>query len=634
MSTESTSKPSAFYALLTGIDDYLSPDILNLSGCINDVHMVAGLLQKKFDVAQSCLKILTNEQATHANIKAAFKEHLISQAKAWSDAGKPEPGPAFLFHYSGHGSQAPDPTGGKPGGMDETIVPCDSRTEGVYDIKDWELGAMLDELTDYGADNVTVIMDCCHSGSGTRGTERPALVKTRRCPPDTRPQPNRNPNLKKTTRALSAKQWLSQEKYVLLAACRNTEEANEHHVPEGDGWTAHGAMSYFLVNELNSLSRSLTYRELYERIRHQVNSAYPGQNPQCEGDREREIFAGLRPIRDVLFSVTDKSEGYIRIDGGLAHGITEGSELKVYPPETRILKKAGEALAILRVEEEGAVRSACVVEEGEQNIPLHARVAVHRLNFGNMRRSVLIEIDDAEMRDNLRAFLGAPKLEPYIHIVEQGSADFRITLLNGALCVQDNSGANLLPPYANARISKPGMRGGGNTGFELSRDLPHLVRFQNALELSNRTPYSELADALSVEIKRLDFEPDTQQPVAKPLETEESGEAVFDSGQRIVAEITNCFNRPLYFSVLDLSNDLSVTRLYPRMRGAHEQLEAGRTFSLGLSRKRGEQLTNQLPKDSAEGWDVLKVIATVDETDFEQLEQPPLGKNMNARRGG
>ncbi|MCP4701700.1 MAG: SUMF1/EgtB/PvdO family nonheme iron enzyme [Gammaproteobacteria bacterium] len=563
---------SNFYALLAGINDYASPDVSSLNGCVNDVNIFADLLRKKFDVPEKGLKILINEQATHANIKAAFREHLTGTAKIWSEAGKNYPAPAFLFYFSGHGSQAVNPTGSNPDGMDSTIVPWDSRTDGVYDIKDWEINAMLDELASYGTDNVTVIMDC--EFSNLRG------------------------NL--------------QSNYVFLGACNKTERVREHDV--GEGSFHHSAMTYFLVQELRAMSGNLTYRKLHQRITDQLNKHYSHQHSQCTGDINRLVFGNLHLKQDIFLTIIDKRDGYFWINGGLAHGITEGSELQVYPPETRTLEGAGKPLAMLQVEEEGATRSACVSTEGEQNIPRHARVAIHRLNFGNMQRSVLIEIDDAEVRDNLSAFLSDSKLEPYIHIVEQGDADFRVTLQDSTtLRVQDNSGADLLPPCRDARIS--------NTAFEVSRDLLHLVRFQNTLELANSTPYSELADAISVEIKRLDFDPE---PIAKFLENSEDGETVLESGQRIVVEITNHSDQPLYFTVLNLSSDFSVTRLYPRMRGSHEQLAPERTFSLGLSRKRNEQLTRNLPGGISESWEVIKVIATVDEADFELLELPAL----------
>ena len=37
----------------------------------------------------------------------------------------------------------------------------------MHDIKDWELGKLIGELSQH-SENITIILDCCHSGSGTR----------------------------------------------------------------------------------------------------------------------------------------------------------------------------------------------------------------------------------------------------------------------------------------------------------------------------------------------------------------------------------------------------------------------------------------------------------------------------------
>ena len=138
--------PTAMVALLVGIDQYASPTIRDLGGCVNDVDTMAQLLRDKFNVPPANIKKLINREATHQAIKQAFRQHLIGQAQAWVQAGRPEPAPAFLFHYSGHGSQALDESGLEPDGLDETLVPHDSRLNDVYDIKDWELGQLIDEL--------------------------------------------------------------------------------------------------------------------------------------------------------------------------------------------------------------------------------------------------------------------------------------------------------------------------------------------------------------------------------------------------------------------------------------------------------------------------------------------------------
>src|SRR5271165_1717931 len=107
-------------ALLVGINNYKA--INGLSGCVADVRNMQGLLRGTFEFPDDSIRVLTDEQATHAGVVKAFKEHLVARAE--KDA-------IVVFHYSGHGSLMKDPTGKSPSGQISTIVPYD-RTDGVY----------------------------------------------------------------------------------------------------------------------------------------------------------------------------------------------------------------------------------------------------------------------------------------------------------------------------------------------------------------------------------------------------------------------------------------------------------------------------------------------------------------------
>jgi uncharacterized caspase-like protein len=109
------------------------------------------------------IRSLQNERATRASIIAGFREHLAS-------AGKDD---VALFYYCGHGSQEPAPEEFwhlEPDRMDETLVCYDSRQPGQWDLADKELGKLINDLASR-AGRVLVILDCCHSGSGTHGED-------------------------------------------------------------------------------------------------------------------------------------------------------------------------------------------------------------------------------------------------------------------------------------------------------------------------------------------------------------------------------------------------------------------------------------------------------------------------------
>lgn len=175
-------------ALLVGINNY--PNSAALDGCLNDVELQKLLLIHRFGFnPEDILEVsdTSDLKPTRANILQACQTHLIEQAK---------PGDVVVFHYSGHGSlvQDPNPLRRRDGTGAEivyqtngTLVPQDVRVVSrsasevvVPDIMGRTLFLLMNAIQ---TENLTVVLDSCHSGGGTRGNVRVrALPRTQ--PPD------------------------------------------------------------------------------------------------------------------------------------------------------------------------------------------------------------------------------------------------------------------------------------------------------------------------------------------------------------------------------------------------------------------------------------------------------------------
>ena len=81
-------------ALLVGINRY--PYHEDLAGSLMDVELQRELLIHRFGFNPQDIMILSDRQATRANIETAFTEHLTKQA---------QPDDVVVFHFSGYGSQ-------------------------------------------------------------------------------------------------------------------------------------------------------------------------------------------------------------------------------------------------------------------------------------------------------------------------------------------------------------------------------------------------------------------------------------------------------------------------------------------------------------------------------------------------
>ena len=259
------SQPRNVYALLVGIDAYPEPG-QPLRGY--DIAAVEALLAHRVSGSDDVLHVLTllDEQASRAAVIAGFQEHL-RQARS-SDVA--------LFYYSGHGSQEAAPEEFwhlEPDHLDETLVLWDSRQDGQFDLADKELAALLTQVATHEP-HILVVLDCCHSGSGTRAPLEDG-IGSRRAPTDTRVRPLdsfvfdaarvddlvRAPDPARST--LGDSGWsTARAKHVLVTGCRSNETSKEiFH----DG-APRGAMSAALMAALEKSGDGLTYREIHRQV--------------------------------------------------------------------------------------------------------------------------------------------------------------------------------------------------------------------------------------------------------------------------------------------------------------------------------------------------------------------------------
>jgi Caspase domain len=316
-------------ALLVGINKY--KEVNGLSGCLADVRNMQGLLRGKFDFPDDSIRVLTDEQATHAAIVAAFKDHLVHRA---ADNA------VVVFHYSGHGSRMKDPTGKSPSGEISTIVPHDSRTKGVFDISADELRALFSLLAEK-TKNVTFIFDSCHSGMVLKDV---AMARARVIAPDPRDPPPPPPEALLAPRERGdASDGLKSRGYALLSACQADEVAFEYADQKGNPC---GTLTHFFVAEVLRVGAGdATYRDVMDNVKAKVTGAFPRQHPQLEGANMDNILLSERSSLPQPFVLASPNGDGITLRAGQVHGITEGSVFDVYPPGTKSFDDPSQATA-------------------------------------------------------------------------------------------------------------------------------------------------------------------------------------------------------------------------------------------------------------------------------------------------
>jgi len=264
-------------AVLVGINRYAQPGS-DLRGCVNDVRNMHAVLTELYGFSAQDITSLLDEQATHAGMQAAIT-NLVA-------AG--EPGDVLVLHYSGHGSHVRDISGDEDDLRDEILCPHDMSWDDPF-LDDW-LRTAFDQLAD--GVNLTVVMDCCHSGSNTRVVNPPDAEEIPRYLP--------NPNLVVDERDLDAvddggsrsvtnrraRRRARGEGDVhavdvaeaLITGCRDTQTSADARIDGG----FHGALTYHLVEAIRELGPEASYRQIHARTLELLHGEYD-QVPQLEG---------------------------------------------------------------------------------------------------------------------------------------------------------------------------------------------------------------------------------------------------------------------------------------------------------------------------------------------------------------
>ncbi len=266
-------------AVLIAINKYQVPGA-DLRGCVNDVNNLQKALTDHYGFASKDITMLTDLKATKKAMQAAIQK-LVTGGKK---------GDVLLVHYSGHGSNVPDDNGDEADKRDEILCPTD--LDWKDPLRDDWLRKTFDKLKP--GVSLTVIMDCCHSGTNTRAIlPLDAPIKERYLPSPwdlVAAESGRKlrgvvtSELRVSSRA-KRKQTDTVHADIcelLITGCRDTQTSADAFIKG----TYNGALTYFLVESIREAKGKLSYRELHKRTLAKLKGEYD-QVPQLEGNQKK-----------------------------------------------------------------------------------------------------------------------------------------------------------------------------------------------------------------------------------------------------------------------------------------------------------------------------------------------------------
>lgn len=646
------------FALLIGIDRYSQTPLSdgtyypNLGGCVRDIEMVEQMLKSRLKLPDGRITKLISRNSdgdddkpfvnspslpTYKNLVKAFKD-LTKKARE---------GDQIYIHYSGHGGRCatmfPELKGAN--GLDESVVPCDIGQNGACYLRDIEMAYLLKTMGEKKL-TVTIVLDSCHSGGATRAflfsATKPSTA-TVRCVPgfiDMTPPPKNSLVLNrvklvaafksKSTAAVSrnvnaTSGWRigAPENCVLIAACRADELANEDAF--GDGGERNGALTYWMLDALKQMGDGYTYKMLYNRVAAKVRARFAEQTPQIEGDREREIFGGVKLTTAASVNVleVDLTRKRIRLETGVAQGIAKGAQFAVFAANVRDFNDAAKRLAVVETDEpeademwanvvEGA--RANEIEQGSQavliGVGISLRGRVHLVSQPNVYEKTAQAAALKKLRDIItKKDEDVAAKDKWIRLAKTGeTVDFQVAVnARGEYEIRDANGS-VLPNL------RPALNVGDNdAASNVARRLVHLTKYRNVRLIDNTDPTSPLARKIIAELGILKKEKNKRDvftalsvPV-RPLSV----------GEQVCLRVTNLSDKKLNVAIIDLAPDWGVSQIFPIGKNS-ELLETGADNALHY------EMEAYLPEGYSEGADTIKVFATSDDTDFGWLAMQPL----------
>lgn len=274
-------------ALFVAIDKYPPNSGWAEIHATNDYNIILPILRES-GYEDKNITTLINEKATKAAITKA-----LTNLQRWSAKGD------FIYvHFSCHGQQMLDDNGDEPDGFDEALIPYDALRrykEGVYEgrnhLRDEELGSYLDRIRKkIGINgNLTVVLDACHSGTGTRDEDEEVFVRGTSYifAPDDFELPERTAdNLR-----LSLDNGKGLSPITVFSACKENGINYEYKHTDGKYY---GSLTYAFC-KLAFLARKMTIMDFSKALEEEMKKMFATkrwkQTPYIETTNDNKMFS-------------------------------------------------------------------------------------------------------------------------------------------------------------------------------------------------------------------------------------------------------------------------------------------------------------------------------------------------------
>lgn len=533
-------------ALLVAVGQYPENSRIRPIASITDLKYIKAAL-KKNGFSDNNMQTLVNAKAT--------KQGILNSLKALASRAKKND--IVVISFGCHGQQIRDQRTVELGkdeddGYDEALIPYDAK--GVYNptgyhgekhLRDDDLFPILTEIRKKIGQNgsMLVLIDACHSGTGTRADDFPVS----RGEPEPFPDPE-NPfdpaSIQNTDSRTSYLDHISDSiSNMVVISGSGPHQLNKQVLVKNEEV---GSLSWAFYKAMNELDAGNDYGILFQKIKATIQAVIPEQLPMVEGNTSQVIFSGnYKPKLEQNFIRVGLKEGprtredsVFTLGKGMLDRIYPGATGKIYfPGKTEPVAEA----RIVKAENFNSVGVAAgLLKRGETY-----ELRFSEENYGNLSAQLRFDKQEqipAGIEKQVRQALASYK---FIAFNEQ-HADFRFGKMETAdgqkIYLSDRNNKMIWDaPLLKAGLLQSADQQNLIAGIENALRVKYLRTMEDGGELEKWVKASII-------------------PAAK-ISGQDS--LLFREGDAYALKIENSSPQKLFYTVLDIYPDNTVEVLYP-----------------------------------------------------------------------
>lgn len=546
-------------ALLIGVGKYPAEGGWASLSSANDLQLIKNVLIDKGYKSEDIMA-LSDENATKSGIKECIEKRLL---------GAVRPGDIVYLHYSGHGQQKQDFDGDEVDGYDECIVPYDSPKKfqkGVYEgeklITDDELGFWSKQIRQKAgpAGQLFVVLDACHSGTGTRGLG-PARGTAEAMAPPEYIVSNQALAHRSENNHLSAQDKDSKSIAPMIAFYGAAQNQLNYEMVTDKG-EHFGSLTYALSRRLAETKSTSTFRGLFDEIRIEMSTVAPQQTPQAEGDLDLVIANGKLLSKPEYYKATRIISGTeFVIRAGALQDVHNGTEVSVYQADTREIS-GQEALAKGTISNSGLMESTVKLSQPlSEEIIRKSWIFITRRTVGDLKVRVSLRCEEKSVENIIKESL---LQRNYVELNNIGAQIIILQERPGTTVKVLNSGSLEL-----ASIEASGFEKSDTALTALDLAIRNFIRgeFIRKMESEGENIQVKFSIIPSENIKE-----NTNVDDLIPLKQDDHGVASLEVGSSFMILIQNTGIKPAYFALIDIPPDNKYVQLMPKGQITAEEL--------------------------------------------------------------